>query len=130
MVRSSANVNADISGNESVLFIGDKTRVNGYIDLLSNTLCYIGNRSSFENVNFRIYEIKNIIVGDDNMFSWGIRLSTCDHHLIFDIYSHKMSNFSKSIYIGDHCWVAQESAILKGVFMANESILRAKAVAE
>lgn len=71
---SSVNVNANIFGNKSVLFIGDKARVTGRINLRTDTLCYIGNNSTFNGTTFRVCENKNIIVGDDNMFSWGIWL--------------------------------------------------------
>lgn len=61
------------------------------------------------------------------MFSWSIWLSTCDHHLIFDS-SYQRENFSKSIYIEDHIWCGQESAILKGTFIPSGSIIGAKSV--
>ena len=127
MQDASQNVQVVFRGGNSVVFIGNNARVNGKIEIATNGVCYIGDDSTFNGVAFRIFEGKNIIVGNDCMFSWSIWLSTCDHHLIFD-FSHQRANFSKSIYIGDHIWCGQEAAILKGTFIPSGSILGAKSV--
>ena len=124
---TSQNVQINFRGDNSLVFIGNKARVNGKIEIATNGVCYIGDDSTFNGVAFRIFEGKNIIVGNDCMFSWSIWLSTCDHHLIFD-FSYQRTNFSKSIYIGDHIWCGQESAILKGTFIPSGSIIGAKSI--
>ena len=63
------------------------------------------------------------------MFSWNIWVSTCDHHLIMDCNTNNRVNYSKSVYIGDHVWCGQESAISKGVFIASGAIIGAKSMA-
>ncbi|NDJ26889.1 hypothetical protein DMB95_03400 [Campylobacter sp. MIT 12-8780] len=124
----SVNVNAIFYGDNALLFIADNIHINGRFVLHSHGLCYIGKNSTSNGADFRVYEGKNIILGDDVMFSWGIWLSTCDHHLIFNSKTYARNNFSKSIYIGDHVWCGQESAILKGCVVASGSVLGAKSV--
>ncbi|MBZ7933489.1 acyltransferase, partial [Campylobacter sp. RM10543] len=115
-----------------MLFHGGGSSFNNYfkncIDIQNNGICYIGRKSTFNGVFFRICEGKNIIIGDDCMFSWDIWICPTDSHLIFDTDTYKRVNFGKSIYIGDHIWCGQEAAILKGSFIASGSILGAKSV--
>ncbi|HDZ5085569.1 TPA: hypothetical protein RTH03_000862 [Campylobacter jejuni] len=125
---SSLNANIIFQGNNALFFHGGGGRIKGKVNILFNGLCYIGKNSSFNGVDIRVYEGKNLIFGDDVMFSWGIWLSPTDHHLIFDGNTYKRVNFGKSIYIGDHVWCGQEAAILKGSFAASGSILGAKSV--
>ncbi len=125
----SRNVNIIFRGSNGVVFIGENSRTNGSIDVPSNGLCYIGNGSTFNGASFRVFEAKNIIVGNDCMFSWTIWISTCDHHLIMDCNTNNRVNYSKSVYIGDHVWCGQESAISKGVFIASGAIIGAKSMA-
>lgn len=125
---SSLNMNVYFYGSNAVLFVGDQAKINGEMAVNTNGLCYIGNNSTFGSVSIRVYEGKNIIIGNDCMFSWSIWLATCDQHLIYDAKTHRRANSSRSIYIGDHCWCSQEAAILKGAFVASGSILGAKSV--
>ncbi|ECQ7389614.1 hypothetical protein F0F28_05150 [Campylobacter jejuni] len=125
---SSLNANIVFCGDNALFFHGGGGWINGTVVMQFNGLCYIGKNSSFNGVDIRVFEGKNLIFGDDVMFSWGIWLSPSDHHLIFDGNTYKRVNFGKSIYIGDHVWCAQEAAILKGSFVASGSILGAKSV--
>lgn len=125
----SRNVNIIFRGSNGVVFMGENSRTNGSIDVPSNGLCYIGNGSTFNGASFRVFEAKNIIVGNDCMFSWTIWISTCDHHLIMDCNTNNRVNYSKSVYIGDHVWCGQESAISKGSFIASGAIIGAKSMA-
>ncbi|TWO16497.1 hypothetical protein ZA02_03105 [Campylobacter lanienae] len=63
------------------------------------------------------------------MFSWDIWLATCDYHLIIDAKTNNRINFSKSIYIGDHVWCGQDTAISKGSFVASGAVIGAKSLA-
>ena len=62
------------------------------------------------------------------MFSFKICLCNSDAHPIYDTKTHQRINFGKSIYIGDHIWCGHDAEILKGVFVANGSVLGAKSV--
>ena len=62
------------------------------------------------------------------MFSLGVWLRTSDAHPIYDSNSKKRINDGKSIYLGDHVWVGQDSLILKGSRIDSGSIIGAKGV--
>ena len=125
---SSANLNITFNGNNALVFVGDRARVNGNIDIRTNGLLFVGQNSTFNGIRITLHEGKNIIFGNDCMFSWQIWLRSGDSHMIYDSKTHQRANFSKSIYIGDHIWCGQEAAILKGAFVASGSVLGAKSV--
>lgn len=71
---------------------------------------------------------KNIIIGDQCLFSHTIWFRNADPHLIYDNITNKRINPTQSIYIGDHVWVGQEVAFLKKSFVASGSIIGTKSV--
>ncbi|RAZ60268.1 acyltransferase [Campylobacter hyointestinalis] len=125
---SSNNIRIDFRGENGVVFIGNNVWMNGPIYLPNSGLCYIDDNCSFNGTTFCPYEAKNIILGRDCMFSWSIWVSTCDHHLIMDCNTNNRVNYSKSIYIGDHVWCGQESAIAKGAFIGSGAMIGAKSM--
>jgi acetyltransferase-like isoleucine patch superfamily enzyme len=124
----SRNVNITFGGSNGVLFVGENAELTGGIDLRNSSLFYIGNGFTSNGTQFRVLESKNIIVGNDCMFSWSIWVSTADHHLIMDSNTNNRVNFSKSVYMGDHVWVGQEVAFLKKSFVASGNIIGTKSV--
>ena len=79
---------------------------NGYV--------VIGNGNSFVQTRIEITTKGNVIIGDDNMFSWRISLQQPDHHLIFDVDTRKRINKYKNITIGNHVWVGTGVVLLGG----------------
>lgn len=127
---TSSFINIVFCRNNSLVFIGDNAGSSwalGNIAVANDSVCYIGNNTTFHGVHISALESKNIIIADDCMFSWGIYLDTTDHHMIFNE-SYGRINTGKSIYMGDHIWCARELAILKGSFIASGSVLGAKSV--
>lgn len=118
------------NGNESVVFLGmnrNEYRIN--ISVFNHQVCFWG-RNNFINgvVNVVLSEQKHVFIGDDNLFSFGIWIRNADPHLIYDINTKKRTNFSKSIFIGDHVWLGQSSMILKGAQIGSGSIVSAMSV--
>ena len=75
-----------------------------------------------------VAEAKNLFVGRNSIFSFGLWMRTCDAHLIYDISTKKRTNHSKSIYIGDNVWIGQAASIFKGVEIQSGSIIGASSV--
>ena len=96
--------------NDSVLYFGKNNYINGRLNLV-------------------ISEQKNIIVGNECLFSFDCWLRTADVHLIYDSNTKGRINPSKSIYLGDHIWVGQHTFILKGTQIGSGSILGGLSVA-
>lgn len=82
-------------------------------------------------INQKIYlyatERKNIIVGNECLFSFNVYLYTCDPHVLYD-FSGKRINQSKSILVGDHVWIGQNSLILKGTSLGSGCVVGGNSV--
>lgn len=65
----------------------------------------------------------SIIVGKDCMFSNTIVVRTSDSHPIYDLISKCRINFSKSVEIGEHVWIAPKTDVYKGVKIGNGAIV-------
>ena len=117
-------------GDNALVFLGDSTTLLN-ITLHSNCLFYGGSNNYYNPAGSRtllLSERKNIIIGDQCLFSHTIWFRNADPHLIYDNITNKRINPTQSIYIGDHVWVGQEVAFLKKSFVASGSIIGTKSV--
>lgn len=62
-------------------------------------------------------------IGDDCMFGSNITLRCSDAHTIFHQESRKIENKGKDIEIGNHCWLATDVTVLKGVKISSNNII-------
>ena len=92
--------------NDSTLFLGQD--------------CFINNT-----LNMILSEQKNILIGDDCLFSFGVWIRNADAHLIYDCLSKNRINHSYSVLIGKHVWIGQSTTILKKTFIGSGSIIGA-----
>ncbi len=118
------------NGDNSVVYLSqNKNKYYLNVSIFNNSVlyfdenCYINGK-----VNMILSEGKNIIVGKDCLFSFGIWLRLADPHLIYDMDNGERINYSKSIYIGDHVWIGQDAMILKGTQIGSGSIIGAKSL--
>lgn len=99
------------------------------IDMYNHSTCYIGRDCSFNREMYMICsEQKNIIIGNDGLFSFDIWIRNADPHLIYDMHNKKRINRSRSVYIGDHVWIGQHAMLLKGCKIGSGSIVGALSV--
>ncbi|MBE7702735.1 MAG: acyltransferase [Cyanobacteria bacterium SIG28] len=70
-------------------------------------------------------EGRRIEIGSDCMFSDGILIRTHDGHVIYDKTTKEPINNPKDVVIGNHCWLAKEAKIFKGVKLANNIVVAA-----
>lgn len=68
-----------------------------------------------------------IKIDDDCMFSWDVSLLDTDYHPIKDI-ENKIINSPRPIKIGKHVWIGCNCIILKGVTIADNSIISAGSI--
>ena len=89
-----------------------------------NCSLIIEEHSTFENVHLALTEANSkITIGRDCMFASDIDVRTGDSHSIISGQTGKRINYAKDIFIGDHVWVAAHCVILKGVNIANNSVV-------
>lgn len=110
-------------GINSVLEIdGDFIIGNGVrIDLSDNANLYIGGKDLESGSGITADTIlmcnKKIHIGKDFLCAWSVFISDSDWHNIGG------QDHQKDVFIGDHVWVANNSSILKGSVIGNNSII-------
>lgn len=119
------NSTINFNRNESVVYLGGN-RHDYFLNCSVNNgnTVYIG-RDCYINgiMNIIASEGKNVIIGDDGLFSFGIWVRTADPHLVYDVDTKERINYSQSILIGDHVWLGQQSLVLKGTQIGSGSVL-------
>jgi hypothetical protein len=70
----------------------------------------------------------SLILGDDCMLSWGIRLLLADGHGMIDLRERAVLNTPRSIVVEPHVWIAQDALVMRGVCIGAGSIVGARAV--
>lgn len=125
------NCTISIQGEGHKLIIGDGCVIRNCNFILEDRECgiTIGHGTTVEGAVFSAGDDSTSIdVGSDCMFSRGIDIRTCDGHSILQIDNGARINNSKSVHIGDHCWVAADVKILKGVVIESDSVIAAGAI--
>ena len=116
-------------GNNSFIKICNTKYTLNRLHILANTdnsHCEIGKDFSCTNkctILLHKEPSLSVTIGNDCMFGTNVVLRTTDAHAIYSLEDKKVNNFGQSISIGDHCWVAMNVTLLKGVHIANNSII-------
>jgi acetyltransferase-like isoleucine patch superfamily enzyme len=123
-----------IAGNNNhVLFEGNNSAFGLDIHMEQDgNRIEIGQGSTFhgregQHVEMVLEEATSIVIGQDCMFSNGIRMRTSDSHSITDLEGRRL-NPGKDIRIGDHCWIGLGAILLKGSSIPSRCIVGAGAV--
>ena len=94
------------SYNDSVFYMGENNYTNGKLNAI-------------------LSERKHIVIGNRGLFAFDIWMRLADPHLVYDANTGERKNMTKSIFLGDHVWVGQNSMILKGTKMGSGSVVGA-----
>lgn len=121
-----------ICNNSIVYLSSSKSPYKIHIMVNNYNSVYIGKNNYFNPAGspFEIIcsENKNVFIGNNNLFSLNISLRNSDAHLIYDSRTKKRLNYSKSIYIGDHIWICQNTSVFKGTKIHSGSIIGANSI--
>lgn len=121
----------DFRNNNSIIYLKDNPWHDYRLNIRVHEKCvfYCGTNNYFNNtLSVSVDEMRNIVIGNNCLFSFGIWLRTGDPHLVFDTITHKRINLSKDIIIGDHVWIGQNALLLKGTNIGSGSIVGANSV--
>lgn len=125
------NVRITIHGNNNHLYIGKNItykRGSIWFEDESNII-HIGDRTTIEDASLAVAEkATKLIIGDDCMLSFNIRISTTDSHSIINLKTGYRTNFADDIIIGDHVWVGNGALINKGVNIGSNAIVGCNSV--
>lgn len=78
--------------------------------------------------NLRILCSKEINIGKDLLGSWDITIMDTDSHYFENMETHQMSEFSRPVTIGNHCFLGSTCSILKGARLADGVVIASHAV--
>jgi acetyltransferase-like isoleucine patch superfamily enzyme len=67
-------------------------------------------------------------IGDNCLFSSGIKLRTSDGHSVVDLATGRATNTPKNVVIGNRVWVSEDVYFNKGSIVSDDSVVAAKAV--
>lgn len=118
------------NGSNSIIYLSESSReYRVSITMHNNSVVYIGKNNYFNGtLNMSTSEQKNIIIGDDCLFSFGCWIRTADPHLVYDSKTKKRLNYSRSVLIGDHVWLGQGVMTLKGSRIGSGAIVGAGSI--
>lgn len=124
------NTSIRFNGSNSVVFLSNSRKEYSLdVSINNNSVFYVGRDNYFNGaLHVVISEEKNVVVGDNCLFSFGVWLRTADPHLIYSCETKERVNYSKSIFVGDHVWIGQDAMLLKNSYIGSGSIVAAKAL--
>ena len=107
--------------------------IKGQVHFCGKAKIGFGSRLSIDGVlnlghNFHISAASTIIcrehisIGENTLMAWESLISDSDLHAIYNKAEEK-TNQNKEIIIGAHCWIGAKSSILKGVQLADNTII-------
>jgi len=70
----------------------------------------------------------DLTIGDNVLFAANNIVRTSDSHVIYDINTNEIKNYEKPIVIGNHVWICEGCAILKGTVINDNSVIGTKSV--
>ena len=120
-------VNSSIrfEGSNSVIYLG-YTKSNYTLDVhvFQNSTVYIGKDNKLSpTLHINVQEHQNFIMGDDCIVGSNFNARTADAHIVYDANSKKRINYSSSVFIGDHVWLAHQVYIEMGVKIGSGAIV-------
>ena len=122
------NTQINVCGDNNHIVIEAGAKFDGpcFVTLEGNSVLSIGCNSGIRGVSF-VLKDANISVGRNCMFSYGIIVRNNDAHKVLDI-NGSITNAAQDMKIGDHVWLCENCAILKGVTVESDSIIAYGAV--
>lgn len=122
-------IKMDGKGNKLAIIGGGTCIKNTTFNFIGNDCkCKIETNFTMEGGSINLLEGRSIDIGQDCMFSSDIYISVSDFHTIIKLEDGKRINIGKDIKIGNHVWVGKDSKILKGVTIADNSIIGTSSV--
>ena len=117
------------NGNNAKISIGNEVEIADHLEIECGNDCevVIGDYSTFHKVV--IYSAySNIQIGNDCMVSYGVFIRNHDSHYIFDRKTGRRINYTRTINIGNHVWIGQNSILLPGFSIGDGSVVGAGSI--
>lgn len=118
-----------LQGDSSFVCLGTNNRIiNTKIHINHNeSSVVIGKIFTTEGGALLSMEGRCIRIGDDCQFAFDVEVRNSDSHPIYNSNNERI-NYAESIAIGNHVWLCAHTIVLKGVSIADNSVVSAGAV--
>jgi len=118
----------NLQGNNKHITIQESSKNINNLKIVSirgnNQTIFIGRNLSCGGLEIQMNDgDENLAIGEDCLFSWGIKMRTSDGHSVIDLSTGKAINLPKDINVGSHVWIGEDVRVLKGVKIPNNSIV-------
>lgn len=123
----------NLKGNNKEVFISESTKKAHNLKITSirgdNQKVFIGKNFSCGGIEIQMNDgDENFTIGEDCLFSWGIKVRTSDGHSVVDLETNKAINLPKDVFISNKVWVGEDVRFLKGARIPENSVVGAGAV--
>jgi len=116
------------NGDDSVIEIGTRCKINGSLIVKSGSSISIGAGTKFNSQEARVHcgePGTNIIIGKKCLLA-SVRFRTSDQHAIYDAATDERINPARDIQVGDNVWIAENVYVYKGVTIGAGSVVGAR----
>lgn len=120
------NCTINILGDNCEIRIGGGSTIVSHSEIHcqdNNSRICIGKHFTMEGGHIASTEGELIEIGEDCMFSGGIEIRNGDSHVILEIETGKRINWAETVTIGNHVWLTSLVKVMKGSFIASDSIV-------
>lgn len=130
---SYTNFIANLKGNDKLVEIKpSKKNVNGlkFVSIRAdNQVFKVGSNFSCGGLEVQMNDGDEMcLIGDNALFSWGIKIRTSDGHSVIDLATNKAINLPKDVIIGNKVWVGEDVSFLKGAKILNDCVVGSRSV--
>lgn len=120
---ASENMYLKIESGGQIIVHGPITFYKGCnITVCKNAILDVGKGCDF-NANLIVSVARKIQLGEQVFVGWNVTIIDGDGHDIIDLQSGDVINDNRPVIIGDRCWLAGNTTILKGVHLADNVIV-------
>ena len=118
------------SNKGSIHFIGDAHFCKGAKIIVKENASITFGDHFILNGDTKLIARKNITFGNDCLLSWGGLIMDTDFHSLYttDDIEKKTINEDREAHIGNHCWLGCNVIVMKGVNLADNTIVSAGSV--
>ena len=122
------NLFINLKGNNKNITIGESSKNINNLKIVSirgeKQHIFIGTNFSCGGCEIQMNDgYESLSIGNDCLFSWGIKIRTSDGHSVVDIATNKAINLPKDVVIENHVWVGEDVKFLKGSLISNNCVV-------
>lgn len=123
----------NLKGNDKEILIKESNKNINNLKITSirgdGQIVNIGSNFSCGGIEVQMNDgCENFTIGDNCLFSWGIKARTSDGHSVVDLDTNRAVNLPQDIVIEDKVWVGEDVSFLKGSKISKNSVVGSRAV--